>query len=378
MSLLDFLFGTISLCINGMNVEKFILILSKNKIYVTNIKRINYNHFELKTNCFYYKKLLEQASKLCYNISVIKTTGLYSFYCFFKKRLALFAMLVVGVSLFAINTLFMWKIEVNGNSQIATSKLTTMLNKHDIYIGCAKSKINTTQVEQLVYSNFNQVGLVSAVMYGNTLVINIQEKLYVKELETFEPLVATKNGVIKDVVLISGTLNCKVGDTVKKGDILVYPYVYDANNMEKPIIALAQITAYVDVEGRVEYNEYQTTYQKTGKSKTHRALNIFGLKINLTKNHNTYKNYNTKTASYYVFNNNLLPIKITKTTYYQTKPQQTFVEFEKVKQFHIDKSKQLAYESVGKLEVLQENTVISNNENMYYIITYLKTLQSIV
>ena len=109
MSLLDFIFGTIGLCIKGMNVEKFISILAKNKIYVTNIKRINYNHFELKTNCFYYKKLLEQASKLCYNISVIKTTGLYSFYCFFKKRLALFVMLVVGVSLFAINTLFIWK-----------------------------------------------------------------------------------------------------------------------------------------------------------------------------------------------------------------------------------------------------------------------------
>ena len=72
MNFLYWLMGSVTLDVYGMNLERFLMALAKNNISVSNVIRLSHNHFYIKTNCFYYKKLLEQADKLCYTISVKK------------------------------------------------------------------------------------------------------------------------------------------------------------------------------------------------------------------------------------------------------------------------------------------------------------------
>ncbi len=380
MAFLTMIFGHITLHLQGMNVENFIKYLVKNKIYIKEVKRQNYNSFYIKTNCFYYKKLLEQANKLCYNISVVKTTGLYGIFAFFKKRIALAIILIIGIVFTAIASLFVWQIEINGTQNVSSEQIAKVLSDNNICSGVAKTNINVTNIEQLLYDNFEHISLASATIYGNSLIINVKEKLFVPEMQkTFEPLLATNSGVIQSINLISGTLNCKVGDTVKKGDVLVYPHIFDANNNIRPIIALAEIVANVDVVGSVEYNTNQTIYTRTGKRVVNKKYSLWGINYKEDKNKVPFANYEIDTQEYYAFDNNILPILITKTIYYQTTGEDIVVPFDQVKQQQIDLSKTLAYNNLpSQTEVLKEQTIISNDQNIYYIVTYLTTLQSIV
>lgn len=378
MVFINFLMGTITIDIKGMNVEKLISILLKNNIYIRDIVRITYNNFTLKTNCFYIKKMLEQTDKLCYNVNVVKTTGLYGIFTFLKSRIALTITFVLGLMFLVISNFFVWQIKIYGNQTLQSYQICKLLKDNNIRVGASKTSVDVEKIERLIYDNFDEVSLVSATIYGSSVVINIKEKLVVEEMQDFEPLVAKQSGVIQSITLISGTLNCKVGDVVKKGDVLVYPYVVDANGEQKPIIALAQINAYVDVVGKVEFNENQVEYVRTGEYKTVRFYSIFGLEFKLSKFSNTYKNYDLVKDEYYVFNNNLLPIKILSYTYYETKGKESVVDFETVKQQQIELSKELAYKNLPKnIEVLDKQTLISQDQNIYYIVTYLKTIQSI-
>ncbi len=379
MNFLYWLMGSVTLDIHGMNLEKFLTSLAKNNISISNVLRLSHNHFYIKTNCFYYKKLLEQADKLCYTIDVKNITGIYAVYMFFKKRLALFITLVFGAVLTVSSCFFVWKIKINGNTTIEYYDISRVLKNNGVCVGRQLSKVDPDFVEQLLYKNFDQISLVSATVYGTSLIINIKEKLTVPEMQTeFKPLCATQDGVVESITLISGTLNCKVGDTVKKGDILVYPYTIDALGEQHPIIALADICAYVDVQGRVEYNENQIQYMRTGKKTVCRYYNLFGFEISLDNNINKYDNFETVVSQQYVASNNLLPLKIKTITYYQTTGKEVFVDFDKVKDKQMQLSKKLAYDNLPKgQKVLAEQTLITNNQNVYYIITYLKTLQYI-
>ncbi len=379
MNFLYWLMGSVTLDIYGMNLERFLMALAKNNISVSNVIRLSHNHFYIKTNCFYYKKLLEQADKLCYTISVKNITGIYAVYMFFKKRLALFITLVFGTVLTISSCFFVWQIKINGNATIEYYDISHVLKNNGVYVGKQLSKVDPELVEQLLYKNFDQISLVSATVYGTSLVINIKEKLSVPEMQTeFEPLCATQDGIIESITLISGTLNCKVGDTVKKGDVLVYPYTIDSLGEQHPIIALADVCAYVDVQGRVEYNENQINYTRTGKKTVCRYYNLFGFEISLDNNVNKYDNFERVVSQQYVSANNLLPLKIKTITYYQTIGEEVFVDFDKVKDQQIKLSKKLAYNNLPTgQKVLSEQTLVTNNQNVYYIITYLKTLQYI-
>jgi len=183
------------------------------------------------------------------------------------------------------------------------------------------------------------------------------------------------------VARISGYLTksyFKEGDIVKKGDILVYPYIIDASGNQKPIIALAEINAKVSFEGRVEFNENQLKYTKTGKSTTIKYYSIFGFEFKLSKTQNKYDNYELSKQEYYVFKNNLVPIKVISYTYYQTKGEEVKVDFESVKDEQIELSKSLAYKQINNQPITNEQTLITQNGNIYYVITYLTTIQSIV
>ena len=90
-----------------------------------------------------------------------------------------------------------------------------------------KKDINLTQIENQI-QKVDRVSLVSAIIKGNTLVINIKEKVYNPEYEdkeNFKPIISVHNAIITEVTVIQGTPMVKAGQVVQKGQILVSPFV---------------------------------------------------------------------------------------------------------------------------------------------------------
>lgn len=317
-----------------------------------------------------------KTSKLCYNINVEKIIGPMFWLLFCKRRVALVCCLLVCMITYFISLNFVWKIEIYGTSVIDTSQVTTQLQNCGVKVGTLLRDVDASNIEKTLYNNLGQIGLVSVVKRGSTVIVNIEEKIDFKET-TYIPIVAQFDGVITEIKPVTGTVVVKVGDTVKKGDVLVQPY-YMGKTGQQSVRPVAEIYADIESVGNIQYTEKQTEYVRTGKKISFRGYNLFGKTFLKAKEVKIFETYEIDTQQSTPFQNWLFPIKIVETTYYQTTPVQVFYEFESKREELKQKSIDLAYANLPKdSQVLEEKTIVSNIDDVYYITTYLKSKRRI-
>ena len=169
--------------VNGLNIEKFLNLLNKEGVFVSFVNKIEFNNFCIKIPYRDYKKFLEITGKLCYNISVKKITGFKKYLNFFKSRIALTIGIIVVAILTPFINLFLFQFNISGNKSITKLQICKVLNENNISVWWLKQKINKKDVEKLLLREFENISLVSCSMIGNSLLINIKEKIIIDKNE---------------------------------------------------------------------------------------------------------------------------------------------------------------------------------------------------
>ena len=178
--------GFVEMEVLGLNLEKFLNMLKDRGIKVALVEKLDFNKFCIKVPYSKYKKFLEVSGKLCYNISVNKTTGLINFLKFFKVRFALCLSLICAILLLFVSNMFVFQFEIKGNNNIETTQILEVLKQNNIAFGSLKSNIDIKDVQNLLLKNFDNLSLVSCSIVGNTLFINIKESIIVdKTIQDF-------------------------------------------------------------------------------------------------------------------------------------------------------------------------------------------------
>jgi similar to stage IV sporulation protein len=115
--------------------------------------------------------------------------------------------------------------------------------------------------------------------------VEVVEKTISKEVDkTPANIIASKDGVITEVIALTGQSVVKKGDTVKKGDILIKGLTYDGKETSEAVPQLAPepIRANGIVKAKVWYEGYGETelvtasHERTGQKKVSILLRIFG------------------------------------------------------------------------------------------------------
>jgi len=219
----------------------------------------------------------------------------------------------------------------------------------------SKHKLDTKQVEVELIDEFECISFASCIIRGQTLVINIKEKLMPDEMYgEFKPIIAQKDAKITKIDLISGTVKVQVGDIVRKGDILVEPFTIDASGEVKKVEAKAEILADVYNRSSVEHLEKQIEIKRTGKVVHSNEILLFGLPIYTFKEEQTFALYEVENEELSLVKNLLLPFKIKKTTYYELTENMIESKFEDVKDVFIEKAKQKTLEIVEDCDKIKE------------------------
>ena len=207
------------------------------------------------------------------------------------------------------------------------------------------------------------ISLVSIITKGNSLVVNLQEKVINDEYQNvgnFTPLKASASGRVKSIKLIQGTLCVKVGDIVKEGDILVEPYIIDSSGNKKSVKAEAEITAEIWCEGRVTHYDYAIKTVKTGNRIFKDDVYFLGLPVYISKTEVPYSEYEVSTKIINL-STTLLPVKIYRSIIEETKTVEENIPFEEVRKSVIEQAKSLALEKAKNNSVIEEYHTVTSN-----------------
>ena len=208
---------------------------------------------------------------------------------------------------------FVWFIEVKGNEQLSAYEVLDAAAGAGLKKGVAKWTLDTGVVEAAIADKLPLVSWTGVHIKGTKAIIEVAERV-VPDEEDNRPahVVASKAGLIKEVLVFNGHPVVNEGDTVMAGQVLISGEIppFDASSLttgepkteEKQHSASRFVHARGIVRARVWYEGYgeakieETELRPTGRSASRLSIKIKEKEIILAGNQNIpYEHYETVT-----------------------------------------------------------------------------------
>lgn len=378
----------VELCIEGLNIKRLIKTFYKNNIDLYDLKNISHKNIVATIS----KKDLKKSKQFLkdYKVTITKRYGFSFLKDFSLTRWGILVGFVCFVILCFFNFNFLSLICISGTNKISQTEIKSFLREKGIKEKTFFNNINLEDIESELEMKFEDISFVSIIKKGTNLLINIKEKLAVEDLSSSQ-IISPYSAQIISIELISGTLEKNIGDSVKKGEVIVGGYT-ENNGVKTPCKALANIKLKVWYSSSFQFIENETKVERTGNMYERAYYQIFGKKIDI-KSKNKYKKgskfvnkdekipfefFEKETKTVYIFDKNILPIKITKEKFYEIKENLIKNDFSLQKDAIIEKTKIEALKKVpvGE-EVLDIKTEVDSYDYGKIITTYVETVLEI-
>lgn len=288
--------------LKGYNIDNLLSTLYKKNIVIYNLKRVNYDHvvFEI---------LDKDKKKIKRYIANFKVkTSLQG-----VKKLPKFLLgnigIIIGVFLGSILSIFMsnfvWQIKIDGLKNLTRTEILAVLKDNGVQVG--KINIKTgEQIESILLNNYDRLAQVSVIKRGSAIIINLSEKLIYSTTE-YKPITARYPGIVKEIEVVTGTINVKIGDYINVGDVLVLPFNINSNGEKVGVMPVATIKGELYVTERKELPKEEVRLKRTGK--TCKVYNYYykDKKIFSGKTKNSFAIFEPVVYNEYI--SDLLPLK---------------------------------------------------------------------
>lgn len=294
----------ITVAIEGLNHSKHINALIRKGIFLLKVKR-EYKRLTLTFDSQYFREVKNYLEENGLNYRIIKYTGTSTVRSFLKEKFGfIFGVVSIIILLsFAFNLVV--SVDYPETTKVDILNVRQILESSGYCPPVFKSKIDCKQIKEKI-SELPYVALTSVYIDGGVLHIEINEELEPEhiEKENYLPIVADRDCIIEQVIVESGTALVEKGQTVKKGDVLIAPYVVfnKDENITSPTQAIGKVYARVYLSETIEYNEYTVVSEYTGKEEKQRIL-VFADKMFSRVSETAFADYDEEVVkmSFYSF-----------------------------------------------------------------------------
>ncbi|MFA5449422.1 MAG: sporulation protein YqfD [Clostridia bacterium] len=242
------------------------------------------------------------------------------------KRLGLIVGVLVGIILLTTYYFSLTNIELEGNSRISSEIIYQAVEAQGIKTPSFSFGVDYKKLESELIK-IDGIASVSVRKEGTSLYIEILEELTqtdITDTQTPIPLIAEDSGIVTRIVALQGTVLVKAGDTVRKGDVLIAPYITDAEGVEQPVRAMGKVYAKVWYERHILYPDKLITAVRTGRSETKTAMWVLDGKYIPTP---SFKNYQIETEEKH--GAAIVPFTLVEFTFYEVEEREIDFDFDK-------------------------------------------------
>jgi similar to stage IV sporulation protein len=292
--------GYLLISLEGRGLVRLLNLTSRNDIYFWDLKYKG-NTATMKLRPRDFKKLRPLLRKTGCKVTILQKKGTLFLIFFGKRRKGL----LLGILLFSLALYFfsaaIWSINVEGNVEVSKEEVVGVLEKYGVKRGTLKRNLDLTELERKLILELRDLSWVGINLRGVYLQIQVAERLKepAPEAETLN-LVASKDGLVSDILVLAGQAKVEKGDTVSKGQLLIAGemvekiYISDEEYEERilPVRARGVVEAHVWYEGYQYAPLHPLQKNKSGNMASSYALNVGGREHHLwgTKG-SPYRNY---------------------------------------------------------------------------------------
>ena len=367
--LLNYIIGFVNITVEGFFVERFINNCKNNKIFLWSIKRKKTTLVTANISIREFKRIRKIAKRTKCKVNINCKKGLPIITHKYRKRKLLIILFIPIIFTILLTSRYIWNIEVIGLNNIEKSEILQQLGEEGINIGKRKSTIDAKSIINNIRLKRDDISWMSLEFKGTNAIVTIVEadkKPDIINKEEYCNVIADKDGIITKITADAGTAIAKVGDVVKKGDILIGGYMEGKYTGIKNVHAKGKIEARVWKTKRIESGFAREVSEETGMKEEKYSINFNNFRINLYKTLPNFENYDTirKTNKIKLFKNFYLPIQIDKITYVEKKETKITYGKEELKEILIKElEQQFEEEGINNLDITNKIVNIYEKEN---------------
>lgn len=299
LSMLKFLRGFLRVTLTGSSPERFLNLCIRRDILIWNLcpnKEAGGFDFCISLKGFRVSKDL--LKKTHTSMKIRKKCGVPFFLHRYRARKLFLIGIFLCILLLWNCSKYVWKIEVNGTSQLSQDMILTWLEEKETSFGTKKAQIDCVAIEAALRSDFDVIAWTSVKMEGTKLTVDIQESLPQDEVRTLPSegawdLVAAEDATIASIFTRQGTPQVEKGTVVTKGAILISGRL-DIMDDNGEVADYRYVVSDGDVTGTVtrEYKySFSRNYEKkvyTGEEDTSYTLQVGNARMPLKKADRSY------------------------------------------------------------------------------------------
>ena len=284
IKIFHFLKGYVIIFVEGLFVERFINICIKRGVYLWDLKKLSKTTMRCKVSISGFKSLRGIAAKSGVKVHISARRGLPFKLAGYKKRYALVFGAVLCAALFWALTSFLWIVDINGNESITKAEVLDALGEAGIKKGVYMKNINTDKAVNSLRIKLDRLAWVGIEKSGSKLIVSVKERTLgppVVDKDTPVNLVATKDGIIRKLIVASGNTVVKLGDTVSKGDLLVSGLFSTETGESRYVHSKGRVFARTFYEKRENLSLFKEEKTYTGNEISKKSIKIWNFPINL-------------------------------------------------------------------------------------------------
>ena len=302
--------------ITGKNVNNYLKRLIANKIDLIDLKYNSHNEAVVTIKYSDYLKLKTVRSS--YDVKVTNTYGKLRIRNKMKRSYILLSSIILGIALIILLSNIIFSIEVIHTNKSVIELVGNELNKNGLKKYTFKKKYKDIKKieDKILNDNKDKLEWISIDIIGTKYVVRIEERKIKNENNDniYQDIVASKSGVIKKIIALSGEKKYEIDNFVSKGDTIIKGSITKPNN--EVILTHASGLVYAEVWYQISV-EYPYQYKEeilTGNKKNIYYLKFINKRLELF-NFKKYKNFQKEPKI--LLYNSILPISLIKEKQYE-------------------------------------------------------------
>lgn len=306
--------SAITLKITGYNCAELLSRLQKEGIKLQKVRKLDKKTTLLTVSQKDSKKTFAICQSMWYTYGVETRSGWTESVRNALKRVGVFTGVAACVALAVYCSSVLSEIKIEGNAFVSDNAILSAIEATGAVKGARLSSIDRDEVYSALIG-LDGIAEASVQLRGNTLKLTVLERgKQATGEDVGNAIVSDFDGVITSLSCVSGTARVRVGQIVKKGDLLIEGVVYDAQGEARSVSAIGEAYGRVSESKTFERSLTTVTYARTGKKKSSTSVSFLGFKSAIKPSSFVTSDVESGTGTLC-----FLPIGFTRTTYYETR-----------------------------------------------------------
>lgn len=290
-----FLRGYVEIIVKSRFIERFINICIRRNIYLWDIHRKNEYETNMKMSMRSFHKIRPIAKKTHSRVRICKKGGMPMIFHKYKKRYFFMWGFIVALCFITVMSQFVWSIEIVGNERVEREKILDALASLGLKKGAYAKGFDARDLKNKALLELDELSWIWVDIKGSRAIVNVNEKTPAPEMipkNEVCDIVASRDGVIKDITIKEGQSRIEIGQTVMKGQLLISGVIKSERISERYTRSSGDVYARTWYEATNVYPLSRQIRTPTGKKISQNSLCIGNMHIDFfLKNKNLYENY---------------------------------------------------------------------------------------